>query len=665
MTTITEARPWDLSHVLDFVNTLSPKSANPLNVTDLTKEQNQPQPPGNDNARTVKENKLNFDTNGGVALGDFAKVWEFLGTPHPDTSTWSNARPNNAIPTKDDYASDGAAYKLSRVRHTSIQFSEGTDGEATGPGSGSDTAAQLASLTKTQRKKARRKERKAQQALLISKQNVVSESECDSTFSKRTPAKKGSTHVLPRSVSALHIAHEQERAMSPLNTPRAETISNKAAAEAVAKAAARLKLAGQPDTPCPKPATARAKAVSKTPSANIPKSPSKVAKQLAPSTPQKQDSKPAPLLSAKPNDIMTQLSAPRTGAQPRAAAQFSTPTNGLKYANLVPSSVQPVLNGRPTTPPQQSGTPTAPQHMVASATRYSNGNKPVIAPIVLRSGEDRHFALLMKIIGNFYEDRKHLVSPMNLTSHNNNPNGIHVFIDASNIFIGFVDQLKRARNIHPLQQVPDANLSFDGLALLMERRRPIAKRVLVGSTPRVAAFDKAEAVGYECSILEKVYKARELTERQIYFKEVEARRYGKAVSAKAPPPHKIALAGSVLTPGGSSASGSETNTPQFAPAKMIEQGVDEILHLKILESVVDTEVPTTIVLATGDAACAEYSSGFMAMVERALRKGWKVELVSWSKNISSMYTRPAWTSAWEERFRIITLDDYAEELLDM
>ncbi|EGP86838.1 uncharacterized protein MYCGRDRAFT_44011 [Zymoseptoria tritici IPO323] len=277
--------------------------------------------------------------------------------------------------------------------------------------------------------------------------------------------------------------------------------------------------------------------------------------------------------------------------------------------------------------------------MVASATRYSNGNKPVIAPIVLRSGEDRHFALLMKIIGNFYEDRKHLVSPMNLTSHNNNPNGIHVFIDASNIFIGFIDQLKRARNIHPLQQVPDANLSFDGLALLMERRRPIAKRVLVGSTPRVAAFDKAEEVGYECSILEKVYKARELTERQIYFKEVEAR--------------------------GSSGSGSETNTPQFAPAKMIEQGVDEILHLKILESVVDTEVPTTIVLATGDAACAEYSSGFMAMVERALRKGWKVELVSWSKNISSMYTRPAWTSAWGERFRIITLDDYAEELLDM
>jgi hypothetical protein len=310
-----------------------------------------------------------------------------------------------------------------------------------------------------------------------------------------------------------------------------------------------------------------------------------------------------------------------------------------------------------TSTPQRTG--------AASATKLSSG-KPVIEPMILRSGEDRHWALYLKILANFREDRKHLVSPMNLTSHNNDPNGIHVFIDASNIFIGFLDQLKKSRNIHPLQHVPDANLSFDGLALLIERRRPIAKRVLVGSNPRVPAIDKAEAVGYECSILEKVYKARELTERQIYFKEVEARRYGK-VSAKAPPPHKIALAGSVLSPGGGSGSGSgsETNTPQYAPAKMIEQGVDEILHLKILESVVDAEVPSTMVLATGDAACAEYSSGFMAMVERALRKGWKVELVSWSKNISSMYTRPAWSSAWGDQFRIVFLDEYAEELLDM
>jgi len=53
------------------------------------------------------------------------------------------------------------------------------------------------------------------------------------------------------------------------------------------------------------------------------------------------------------------------------------------------------------------------------------------------------------------------------------------------------------------------------------------------------------------------------------------------------------------------------------------------------------------------------------MAERALKKGWTVELVSWSKNISAMYTRREWAAAWGERFRVVTLDDYAEELLDM
>jgi hypothetical protein len=214
----------------------------------------------------------------------------------------------------------------------------------------------------------------------------------------------------------------------------------------------------------------------------------------------------------------------------------------------------------------------------------------------------------------------------------------------------------------------------------MERRRPVAKRVLVGSTPHLPAFDKAKAVGYECSILEKVYKARELTERQIYFQTTD--RYGRPKSlqgAKASPA-KNGLNGlpngSTPTSGAmngfvSGSSGSETatatpsKTPQFAPPRMIEQGVDELLHMKMLESVVDTDTPSTIVLATGDAAQAEYSPGFMVNVERALKKGWKVELVSWSKNISQAYKKRQWSEAWGRRFRIVGLDDYAEELLEM
>lgn len=94
-----------------------------------------------------------------------------------------------------------------------------------------------------------------------------------------------------------------------------------------------------------------------------------------------------------------------------------------------------------------------------------------------------------------------------------------------------------------------------------------------------------------------------------------------------------------------------------------EQGVDELLHMKMLESLVDTQEPATIVLASGDAAEAEYSGGFFKNVERALMKGWKVELVSWSAGLSREYRSPAFLKKWHDKFTIIELDDFSEELL--
>lgn len=201
------------------------------------------------------------------------------------------------------------------------------------------------------------------------------------------------------------------------------------------------------------------------------------------------------------------------------------------------------------------------------------------------------------------------------------------------------------------------DISFDSLVLLMERRRPVAKRVLVGSSPLLPAFETAKAVGYEVNILDKVYKAKELTERQKFFKEVD----------------KVGWAHAIRRHSHSGAEGDSSSESEMITAvgqtssvveKWVEQGVDEILHLKILESIVDADVPSTIVLATGDAAEAEYSQGFMAMVERALKKGWRVELISWSKNISQAYRKKSFQRKWEGMFRIIELDEYAEDLLD-
>lgn len=85
----------------------------------------------------------------------------------------------------------------------------------------------------------------------------------------------------------------------------------------------------------------------------------------------------------------------------------------------------------------------------------------------------------------------------------------------------------------------------------------------------------------------------------------------------------------------------------------------------MLESLVDTDKPATIVLATGDAAEAEYSGGFLRMVERALQKGWSVELVSFAMNTSFAYKRKEFRAKWGAQFRTINLEDYVEEMLDM
>lgn len=158
---------------------------------------------------------------------------------------------------------------------------------------------------------------------------------------------------------------------------------------------------------------------------------------------------------------------------------------------------------------------------------------------------------------------------------------------------------------------------------------------MVGSD-RLPSIGEAETLGYEANILDRVHKVKHSTPRMSKFR-------------KGPGPQWA------------------SNGPETVGAnenRWVEQGVDEILHLKILESLLDTDEPTTIVLATGDAAEAEYSGGFMRMVERALQRSWTVELVSFSQVTSNAYRRKDFRTKWGNRFRMIELDDYVEELFD-
>ena len=210
--------------------------------------------------------------------------------------------------------------------------------------------------------------------------------------------------------------------------------------------------------------------------------------------------------------------------------------------------------------------------------------------------------------------------------------------------IGFHDALKISRRQSLALRIRRQPLSFANLSLTLERGRPTAKRILVGSD-NFPAIVEAKELGYETNILDRVHKAKELTPRQ----------------------RKFSGRGHENGNGTGTGSGSETTaataTVQYAPEKWVEQAVDEILHLKMMESIVDASEPSIMVLATGDAAEAEYSEGFLKMVERALGKGWIVELASFRNSTSYAYKRNEFRQRWGERFKIVELDEFVEVLL--
>jgi hypothetical protein len=330
--------------------------------------------------------------------------------------------------------------------------------------------------------------------------------------------------------------------------------------------------------------------------------------------------------------------------------QYNTFGTPVGYQNQLQPGFLPLSNGM-----MNISTPGfSPVHtglVPASVTHPLTDTRKKANKALTRSREDRDFEFLKKLIYEFSDEKKWLVAPMRMMSDKLSPEGIHVFVDASNILIGFRDMLRRSGS-------PTCDMSFDCLALLLERRRPVKKRVYAGSTRPSAPIatnekfnDLAGAVGYEKNIYEQVFKVKELTDSQKFFKDVDRVGWVKASKMR-------------------SGSGSDSETgaaaqPSPPPApKWVEQGVDESLHLKMCQSIIDADAPCTMVLATGDGAVAEYSDGFLAHVERALKKGWTVELVSWKQQTSSGYKNKNFRAKWGDRFKIIELDDYLEFMID-
>ncbi|CAB4433563.1 unnamed protein product [Rhizophagus irregularis] len=199
---------------------------------------------------------------------------------------------------------------------------------------------------------------------------------------------------------------------------------------------------------------------------------------------------------------------------------------------------------------------------------------------------------------------------------------IHVFIDNSNILVGFLaycrQHAKRPKGLSGQRSKP--TLDYNALFTILERERNIARRVLVASSPLYQPLEKADQAGYEVSVLKRVKSDSNST--QTDFNDYQS---------------------------------------PFEMEK--EQCVDELLHLKILESLLDYHAPATLVLASGDGKDAEYfEGGFHKCVIKALERGWKVEIISWKRQLSQNFLNKKFLSKWEGLYHVVFLDWFASEL---
>jgi hypothetical protein len=91
-----------------------------------------------------------------------------------------------------------------------------------------------------------------------------------------------------------------------------------------------------------------------------------------------------------------------------------------------------------------------------------------------------------------------------------------------------------------------------------------------------------------------------------------------------------------------------------------EQGVDEILHLKIANVLIDYPKTDTLVMVTGDGNISEFGTGFISQIERALKLGWRIEVWSWSATLSRKYL--ALQKKWSQQLKLIPIDPFYESV---
>lgn len=555
-------------------------------------------------------------------MGSFSKLYENLGFPHDRSVVLPLLDPESELSNSDDALLPSPLFEPAKPAQNTGSTAEDQPLIASG-------------LNKKQRQKARKRAEKERQELIAKeaaeqRASLRNQLEAEGFLKPATKDKEPpETPTKPSRAQSRSNVSAKIRAASPGPAPTAGKVPTVASQQHQ-----DVKTLG-----APRPVVVNRSSTT----------------QSATAQPAKTD-KPLIVQPAEKHPQFTTPSKPPAFQQPHAqvsVAQPQTPQLAPSIGQgqgLVPRTVRPLTLPRRSQPAVVQ-VPATPTPTVLPPSRHASPTKHV-STLTIRSQVDRHFHLFNSLLNKFPDDRKWLISPMQLINEKTTSHGLHVFVDASNIMIGFKDML-RNHGIAPFQY----DMSFDSLALLMERRRPVAKRVFAGShreanpLPQITKLvDTSKAVGYDSVMQEQVLIVREDSEKKKFFNDVKKHGWFKATQLR-------------------SGSGSDSETSPPAPKtpsapKWVEQGVDEILHLKMCQSILDVEEPSTMVLATGDGAVAEMSDGFLAHVERALRKGWKVELISWGQQTNGGYKNKKFRAKWGEQFQIIELDDFLEDLID-
>ena len=176
--------------------------------------------------------------------------------------------------------------------------------------------------------------------------------------------------------------------------------------------------------------------------------------------------------------------------------------------------------------------------------------------------------------------------------------GIHIYIDNSNLFGG---AHRCAAEMEPTVPFHAVRIDFRNFVSLIERDRPRSVGVWAGSVPPGSdeLWDHARDLGFNVDLLKRVRED---------------------------------------------------------DGRLLEQGVDELIHAKISDSLLDYDPPQTLVLVTGDGSDTPHGTSFVRKVEQAISRSWKVELYSWHEQLSGRFVELS--SRYEDRVSVFSLDKW-------